>query len=54
MDTAKKSLEWLRPMELSSQDVEKFNKSIKKPVSAATLKKQKNIFSVAINLGSDN
>jgi len=53
MDTTKKSLEWLKPMELSEQDANKFNKSIKKPVSQANLRKQKSIFSVAMNLDSD-
>ena len=50
MNTTKKSLEWLKPLELNSDDAKKFSKAIKKPISKANLVKQKNIFKVAKHL----
>ena len=50
MNTIKKSLEWLKPLELQPKDAQKFHKSTKKPVSQANLKKQESIFKVAKKL----
>ena len=50
MDATKKSLEWLNPIEFSDKEAAKFQKSVKKPLSGANLKKQEKLFKVARNL----
>jgi hypothetical protein len=50
MDLTKKSLGWLKPIVFTEKEAAKFQKSVEKPLSAATLKKQGKLFKVAKNL----
>jgi hypothetical protein len=47
MTMIKKSLEWLNPLDLNAKEVERFQRSLEKPISREDLQRQKNIFRVA-------